>query len=78
MNGVWKGGVPEIISDAYKIESASSDDTRDLRRLFGRGRIGRSGCIEDVVSEYCNSSGEGGEYVGPVMYGTVSLNSSLV
>jgi len=48
--GNWKSGVADIMSDAYRIESATSEETSDRRRLFGRGRIGRSGCIDEVES----------------------------
>ena len=60
------------------MESATSVESLDRRRRFGRGRIGLSWCKEEAVSPYCSSSGEGGEYVAPVALAVISTAIELI
>ena len=48
----------------YSIDLAISGDKRDRSRRFGKGRIGLSGYIGEVISDRC-PVGERGGYIDP-------------
>ena len=56
--------------------SATSGDSRDLSGLFGKGRMGLSGYIGEVVSEEW-PVGEGGEYGVPVRHEQACVSGAI-